>query len=560
MELTIEKLSEMLVLPGHITQEHFSIAVAEAEVKGTSILDVLIDSGLISDIDLGRTIADFNDLHFIDLQETVIKDELLKYIPEIVARSQRAIVSSVDEEMITLATEKVDNYEFFRLLEKKTKKNVSIVYATNRGIEGALKHYKGDLHEKISKLIQASTANQEDGDIVQLVDTILEYANDNRASDIHIEPLENDILIRFRVDGMLYEAIRYPKSLHEKIVFRLKIMSHMQTDEHAAAQDGRFEYRNANNTEFDVRVSILPITEGENVVMRILDSHTHKYSLENLGLSDADYKKVLSAVERPHGMILAVGPTGSGKTTVLYTLLEKLNRPEVNIMTIEDPVEYGIEGVQQTQVNPKKGLTFSSGLRSIVRQDPDIIMVGEIRDEETADIAVNSALTGHLVISTLHTNDAATTFPRLTEMKVEPFLIASSVNVVVALRLVRRICDHCKESYVPTLGEIELLKQHQGIVDIIEKIQPGKDISQLRLYRGRGCKACQKSGYSRRVGIFEVLEVDEEIRLLITKKESADVINAAALSSGMTSLMHDGVLKVLDGTTTIEEVIKVAGA
>lgn len=560
MELTIEKLSEMLVLPGHITQEHFSIAVAEAEVKGTSILDVLIDSGLISDIDLGRTIADFNDLHFIDLQETVIKDELLKYIPEIVARSQRAIVSSVDEEIITLATEKVDNYEFFRLLEKKTKKNVSIVYATNRGIEGALKHYKGDLHEKISKLIQASTANQEDGDIVQLVDTILEYANDNRASDIHIEPLENDILIRFRVDGMLYEAIRYPKSLHEKIVFRLKIMSHMQTDEHAAAQDGRFEYRNANNTEFDVRVSILPITEGENVVMRILDSHTHKYSLENLGLSDADYKKVLSAVERPHGMILAVGPTGSGKTTVLYTLLEKLNRPEVNIMTIEDPVEYGIEGVQQTQVNPKKGLTFSSGLRSIVRQDPDIIMVGEIRDEETADIAVNSALTGHLVISTLHTNDAATTFPRLTEMKVEPFLIASSVNVVVALRLVRRICDHCKESYVPTLGEIELLKQHQGIVDIIEKIQPGKDISQLRLYRGRGCKACQKSGYSRRVGIFEVLEVDEEIRLLITKKESADVINAAALSSGMTSLMHDGVLKVLDGTTTIEEVIKVAGA
>lgn len=336
-------------------------------------------------------------------------------------------------------------------------------------------------------------------------------------------------------------------------------MSHMQTDEHAAAQDGRFEYHGQDNS-FDVRVSILPVTDGENVVMRLLDTHTHRYSLENLGLNQTDYQKVLMAAQRPHGMIMAVGPTGSGKTTVLYTILEKLNKPEVNIMTIEDPVEYDIEGVQQTQVNQKKNLTFVNGLRSIVRQDPDIIMVGEIRDEETADIAINSALTGHLVISTLHTNDATTTFPRLMEMKVEPFLIASSVNIIIALRLVRKICKHCKESHFPSSAELEIIEQYPAALGCIDTQTEGKDISELRLYQGKGCKMCQNTGYNGRIGIFEVLEVDEAIRLLITKKASADIINAQALKSGMVPLLCDGISKVLSGTTTLEEVIKVAGA
>lgn len=557
MEITFENYSEMLVAPGHITKEQLLTSQEKARARNVPIDTVLIGDGLISDKNLGKTVADFFDYHFVDLSELVIKDEYLQVVPELVARSQRAVVFGVEDGVLWLATENFDNYEFFRLLEKKTQKEIAIYYATAIGIDKALKYYKGDLHNKINELIEACSENQAEGDIVKLVDLFLEYANDSRASDIHIEPLEKEILVRFRVDGLLHEAVRYPKALHEKIIFRIKIMAHMQTDEHAAAQDGRFEYHGQDNI-FDVRVSILPITDGENVVMRLLDSRTHRYSLETLGLGESDYEKILRASVKPHGMIMAVGPTGSGKTTVLYTILEKLNSSEVNIMTIEDPVEYDIEGVQQTQVNPKKDLTFATGLRSIVRQDPDIIMVGEIRDEETADISINSALTGHLVISTLHTNDAATTFPRLMEMNVEPFLIASSVNVIVALRLVRKICDNCKESYIPKPQELELLQLEDKITDFIKEISGSISFAKLRLYRGVGCKVCRNTGFNSRVGIFEVLEVNEDIRLLITKKSSAEVINDKAVELGMTSLLYDGLVKALNGTTTLEEVIKVA--
>lgn len=557
MQLTHDNLKEMLVLPGHITEEQFLGAVESAKQKNISPEEYLVDEGLISDENLGRTIADFFDSHFIDLGEVVIKDNFLECIPEIVARAQRAVIFEITDTSIQLATEKVHNYEFFKLLEKKQGKAVVVSYTTARKIEKALKYYRGDLREKINQLVTTSIENQSDGDIIQLVNLFLEYASDSRASDIHIEPLENDVLIRFRIDGLLHEALRYPKTLHEKIVFRIKIMSRLQTDEHAMAQDGRFEFK-VQDSDFDVRVSILPTTEGENIVMRLLDSNTYRHTLENLGLSGIDYKRVQSAIEKPHGMILAVGPTGSGKTTMLYTVLEKLNKPDVNIMTIEDPVEYAIEGVQQTQVNSKKNLTFVTGLRSIVRQDPDIIMVGEIRDEETADIAINSALTGHLVISTLHTNDAATTFPRLIEMKVEPFLIASSVNLIIALRLVRKICMQCRESYVPSSHELDLLKLQTTVVTSMQKIRGTDDISNVRLYRGAGCKSCGNTGFNGRAGIFELLEVNEDIRLLITKKASAAVINDKAVELGMTTLLYDGVVKALNGTTTIEEVIKVA--
>lgn len=559
MEITLGQFREILVLPGHVSEESFMAAVTAAKNKNVPLEEELISESLISDKHLGKAIADFFDYHFVDLREVTIKNEYLDYIPEVVARAQRAIVCEAAEGVLKVATENIHNYELFRLLEKKTGKTIFPVYATARGIADALRYYRGDLHGKIDSLIASCKENHATGDIVQLVDLFLEYANDSRASDVHIEPQENDVLIRFRVDGLLHEAVRYPHVLHEKVVFRIKIMAHMQTDEQAAAQDGRFEYRHDESNIFDVRVSILPVTHGENIVMRLLDSHSHRYSLESLGLSEKDYQKILSAAKRPHGMIITVGPTGSGKTTVLYTILEKVNDPEVNIMTIEDPVEYAIEGVQQTQVNQKKNLTFANGLRSIVRQDPDIIMVGEIRDEETADIAINSSLTGHLVISTLHTNDAATTFPRLIEMNVEPFLIASSVNIIVALRLVRKICNHCKESYIPSPAEAEIVKQNSNVTDCINEVSQNKSIGQLRLYKGKGCKVCHQTGFSGRVGIFEVLEVDEDIRLLITKKESADVIAAKAIQSGMTTLLCDGVDKAINGTTTIEEVIKVAG-
>jgi type IV pilus assembly protein PilB len=557
MEITLDNLKEMLVPPGHISEQQFSEAVQRASARGISLQAELVDADLISDKNLGRTIADFFDYHFIDLNELMIKNEYLELIPEVVARNQRAVVFGITDTEVQVGTEHIDNYEFLRLLEKKAGKPVAVFYATTASLERAFKNYKGDLHNKIGELVLSCVKDQSEGDIVKLVDMLLEYANDSRASDIHIEPLEKEVLVRFRVDGILHEAVHYPHVLHDKIIFRIKIMAHMQTDEHAAAQDGRFEYRGQESV-FDVRVSILPITDGENVVMRLLDSKTHRYTLENLGLREHDHEMIQSAIEKPHGMILAVGPTGSGKTTVLYTILEKLNSREVNIMTIEDPVEYHIEGVQQTQVNIKKNLTFATGLRSIVRQDPDIIMVGEIRDEETADISINSALTGHLVISTLHTNDAATTFPRLMEMNVEPFLIASSVNLIVALRLVRKICEHCKQSYIPEAAELELLQLGESIEKDLQEISGNKNIEKLRLYRGAGCKLCRNTGFSGRVGIFEVLEVDESIRLLITKKSSAEAINIKALENGMTPLLYDGLVKALDGTTTLEEVIKVA--
>lgn len=558
-EISSEKLKELLVTPGHVTEKDFGAAQKKAERDGTSLSEALVDAEFITDENLGKTLADHYDLHYKSLHEANIEDSFLEYFPEVVARAQRAVVFGVTDESLKVATTKPDNFEFIALVGKKAGRHVELFYTTDRNIDEALRYYKGDLQEQLGTLIDGSGEASGEKNIVKIVDLLMIYAHDSHASDIHIEPHERDVLVRFRIDGILHEVVRYPKGLHEKIVFRLKIMSHMQTDEHAAAQDGRFDYVH-ETTMFDVRVSVIPVMNGENVVMRLLASGSHQYTIETLGLSDLDFQKVIRASQKPHGMILAVGPTGSGKTTVLYTVLEKLNRPEVNVMTIEDPVEYAMEGVQQTIVNTKKDLTFSTGLRSIVRQDPDIIMVGEIRDEETADIAVNAAMTGHLLLSTLHTNDAATTFPRLIEMGVEPFLIASSVNLIIALRLVRMICTHCKESYVPNKTELKLLSINPEIITLMQKVSGKEKIEGLRLYRGRGCKVCNNTGYGGRTGIFEILEMSEGIRVLVTDQSSASVIDEEAKRTGMTSLLQDGVVKALNGTTTLEEILKAANA
>lgn len=557
MNITPHELEELLVPPGHVSKTHFETAVLEMKQNGTSLEDALIALSLISDDNLGRVIAEYYDLHFKSLHGVRIEDSYLEFFPEVVARSQQAIVFEVTEDVLKIATCKVKNYPFFKLLEKKANRRVDVFYTTKQNLKEGLRFYKGDLHDQIKELIAACRSGDERGSVVSLVDLILEYAHDSRASDIHIEPHDECVLVRFRIDGILHEASRYHVDLHEKIVFRIKILSHLQTDEHAAAQDGRFDYGSDGNV-FDIRVSIVPTTGGENVVMRLLSSGVRQYTLETLGLRDVDYQKVIRATQKPHGMILSVGPTGSGKTTVLYTILERLNRPEVNIMTIEDPVEYDITGVQQTQVNPRKNLTFSTGLRSLVRQDPDIVMVGEIRDEETADIAINAAMTGHLLLSTLHTNDAATTFPRLIEMGIEPFLVASSVNLIVALRLVRIICEHCKESYFPTEHDLRLLEVNPKLTAYLKEISKKDDLSQIRMYKGSGCKICGHSGYSGRTGIYEIIEMSEALRVFITQKASAAVINEEAQRLGMTSLLYDGIYKVINGTTTLEEVLKAA--
>ncbi len=390
--------------------------------------------------------------------------------------------------------------------------------------------------------------------IIDLIDSLIKFAYDSRASDIHIDPEDKDLRIRLRIDGILNESFVFPKEIQSEVTTRIKVLSGLRTDEHQAAQDGRFRVQMKGEGPVDLRVSIAPTYYGENCVMRLLVEKAEKFTLGTLGFNEADRKKIERAITKPYGMILVTGPTGSGKTTTLYTVLKTLNTKEVSIITIEDPIEYAIEGIDQIQANPRTGLTFASGLRSILRQDPNIIMVGEIRDEETAGIAVNAALTGHLLLSTLHTNDAATSLPRLLDMKIEPFLIASTVNVVVGQRLVRRICQDCKTKKTLSAPELQSLKE------VIEQqgLDKYKDISKSTpFYYGKGCDICNGSGYYGRIGIHEVLDVDDDVRKALVRKADASEIKALALSKGMTTMIEDGFGKALEGITTIEEVLRV---
>jgi len=391
--------------------------------------------------------------------------------------------------------------------------------------------------------------------IIRLVDGIIQHAYRSRASDIHIDPAEKKVDVRMRIDGVLHDIFVFPKELQEEVISRIKVLAKLRTDEHQAAQDGRFRFTaptSGANPEaiFDIRVSIMPTYYGENAVLRLLAEQGEIFTLENIGLSSRDLKVVKRAIAKPYGMILATGPTGSGKTTTLYTILKTLNTRESSVITIEDPIEYSLEGISQIQVNPQTNLTFASGLRAILRQDPNIIMVGEIRDEDTAAIAINAALTGHLLLSTLHTNDAPTTLPRLIDMKVEPFLIASTVNIAIGQRLVRKICPSCKVK--KKLCDIELKSLESAIpAELLSKSQTSP------LYAGEGCKECDNSGYRGRIGIYEVLEVTDNIRAAIMQRKNASDIRDVAVKEGMTTMLEDGFNKALAGITTIEEILRV---
>lgn len=400
-----------------------------------------------------------------------------------------------------------------------------------------------------AEIEKALVTTEGDLPIIPLVDNLILYSFLARSSDIHIKPEADRVAIRLRIDGLLQDVFSFPKIVQSEIITRIKVLSGMRTDEHQSPQDGRFKTNiHGLPKQFDVRVSVVPTYYGENAVLRLLVEQAQVKSLEDLTFSDADRKKIMRAIEKPNGMILATGPTGSGKTTTLYTVLRKLNTPDVSIITIEDPIEYSLMGVNQIQVSAKTGLTFADGLRSILRQDPDIIMVGEIRDKETAGIAVNAALTGHLLLSTLHTNDAATTLPRLLDMGVEPFLIASTVNIAMGQRLVRKICSSCKD--IKTLSDAEL--EH------LKKIVPPRLLGDTKeVYYGKGCAECGNTGYSGRVTIYEVLEMDDDIRDAIMKRFAASEIKKIAISKGMTTLLEDGVRKSLQGLTTIEEILRV---
>ena len=388
----------------------------------------------------------------------------------------------------------------------------------------------------------------EGSSIVKLVDLLLEYAFLNRASDVHIDPESTKLAMRLRIDGVLRDAFVFPKELQPEIISRIKVLSGLRTDEHQMAQDGRFRATIVDVGYVDVRVSIVPTYDGENAILRLLSERTKIVAIEDLDLNEKDLFRLQKAIRRPYGMILATGPTGSGKTATLYTVIRALNTKEVSILTIEDPIEYAIAGIDQIQVNTRTGLTFANGLRSILRQDPNIIMVGEIRDEETAGIAVNAALTGHLLLSTIHTNDAATAFPRLIDMKIEPFLITSTVNIVVGQRLVRRICPDCK---------IEMKITHTEFESLFSSLTLNVLKNNREFFKGKGCDQCNQSGYYGRLGIYEVLEIDDSIRDAIMQRKNASVIRSIAIKNGMTTMLEDGFKKAIEGKTTIEEILRV---
>jgi type IV pilus assembly protein PilB len=557
MPLTESQIIGLIKKSGLLLLDESTIAKAEAYAvsnKSSSLLSSLIESGVITEDQISSIVAKYYNVPVVSLSKISIPEDVAHIVPERVARKQKAIAFERDANGVKVAMNDPSNKDILAMVARKTGERALAYYANAEEIEATVSLYQKALQKTIDELlaeyIKEATVYKGDLPIIKVVDELINAAYHDRASDIHIEPEEKTSLIRFRIDGVLQDVLRVPREVHDRIISRIKVLSNLRTDEHMSAQDGKMT-AHMEEEDLDIRVSILPVTQGEKAVLRLLSSHSREYTLSNLGMSPADLKKVTKAFSRSYGMILSTGPTGSGKTTSIYAILKILNTREKNIMTIEDPVEYRIGGANQVHVNAKTNLTFANGLRSILRQDPNVIFVGEIRDSETAGIAVNAALTGHLVLSTLHTNDAATAIPRLTDMKVEPFLVASTVNVIIAQRLVRQICSSCKIE--EKIQAIEIVKHFP--IELVEK-HFGK-LTEITIFKGKGCKICRNTGYTGRVGLFEVLEVTKGIRVLISEKADSDIIAQAAIKEGMETMLDDGLKKVATGVTTIEEVIRV---
>lgn len=557
MEISNEKLKNLIADLDLIPKERLESSFKFAQDHKKSLASVLVEGDLISDDHIGQIIADEMGYPFIDLDKVTIEEKTLQLIPKVMAEKQGVIAFEQNENGVKLALVNPGNFQLINLIEKKTGQTVIPYYTTSENIKISLSRYQKGIQNEFAGIIEENISEAkkslkpEDLPIIKIVETIIQYAYENGASDIHIEPQDEKTLVRFRIDGILHDIIDLPKNVHDLIITRLKILSKLRTDEHRSAQDGKIRVKFGSD-KLDIRVSIIPIIEGEKTVLRLLSERNRQFSLEDLGFSSEDLVKLKKEISKPYGMILSTGPTGSGKTTSLYAILKILNRREVNISTIEDPVEYDMEGVNQIQVNPKTNLTFAAGLRSILRQDPNIIMVGEIRDQETADIAINAAMTGHLVLSTLHTNDAPTALPRFLKMGIEPFLVASTVNIIIAQRLIRKNCSSCVVSNETTVSQLK----DKFSAELIEKYFGKDGNKKIRLYHGKGCKLCANTGYSGRLGVFEVLAVSEKIREMIMRRSDADEIRNQSVKEGMTTMIEDGIKKALSGLTTVEEVLR----
>ncbi len=588
MRISDSSIEKILRQGEVISESRLAELKMEAERTHHSLQTIILEHKVLSEVQLGQKIGEYINVPFVTIEPKDIPDDVLKRIPEHIARQYNVVLFAVDDNgVLSLAMEDPDDVQALNFIQKEIGYNIKVFLATKNNILDCLENYRGNITDELDEVVsiqsgaEAESQNvseeeiSENSPIAQTVNLLLEYAIKSGASDIHIEPREEFVQVRYRIDGVLKEVNKLPRNVQGALVSRIKILSNLKIDERRVPQDGRFKIK-VSGKQYALRVSTLPIADGEKIVMRILDESNQAVALDSLGYWGLSLSTLKDAMAQPNGMILVTGPTGSGKSTSLFSVLSELNTPDVNISTIEDPVEYKIPGVNQTQTNAKAGMTFASGLRALLRQDPNIIMVGEIRDGETANLGVQAALTGHLVFSTLHTNNAATCLPRLLDMGIEPFLIASTVKAVIGQRLVRRLCMHCRQQYVPDAEELAYIVQmfnlkqgsmqrlhaleQQAAADKIGGSTPlgSTDVTIQYLWRPNpeGCDECGHNGFKGRVGIYEVLGISIPIQKMITANATSNEIQQQAITEGMVTMQTDGFIKSLRGVTTLEEVLR----
>ncbi len=578
-EIDVEKANKFLESKKVLNKKDIAEAYKRAKGADLDIFNVLIENKKAGEEELTKLKAEFLNVPYVDLKDFAVDAAVLKEVPEKAALFYKFIPFERKKDVVKFAMAdplNIEALDAIKFISLRKDFSANIFLLSKNGFMTAVKQYttlsdelsaalenvdkkieekkedKGDQKEEVKRII-------EEAPVSKIVDIIVSHAVEGKASDIHIEPTQNELRVRYRLDGVLHDSLVLPKKISMAVVSRIKILADLKIDETRKPQDGRFRFNiidsNGMDRGVDLRISTFPTVNGEKVVMRILDTSSDISSLENLGIWGRDLEVINGNISKPFGIILITGPTGSGKSTTLYAILKMLNKEGVNIITLEDPVEYYLEGVNQSQIRAEIGYTFASGLRSILRQDPDIIMVGEIRDKETAELATHAALTGHLVLSTLHTNNAIGVVPRLVDMGIEPFLISSSLNVAIGQRLVRKVCKYCKEEIKPTKAIEEIIRSELKDVPInqLDNIDIKKNI---RLFKGKGCKECKNSGTTGRVGIYEVLSMTQELEEVISAKITDKDIEIEANRQGMRTMKQDGIIKALRGITTIEEVFR----
>lgn len=585
MKIQNQQLKEFILDSDLVAARDVEAAFGEAEKSGAVLGTVLLEKKLLTETDLQKLYAYILGIPFVDLAKEAIPSDILHIVPEPIAKKSHVVAFEKAGTTLKVAMLNPDDLQTIDFIKKKTGLKIVPCLTTKESINQVLRQYEKSLKAEFGDILSTngdtsiieSYGSEPEPEqnlekvaqgipVIRVVDTLIKHAILQSASDIHIEPEEKEVHVRYRIDGILHDAMTLPHDIAAGLVARIKVLSNLKLDEHRLPQDGRFKIE-SDERRISFRVSILPVFDGEKIVMRLLDESSKGLTLEKMGFAGIPLEIVHREIKKPNGMVLVTGPTGSGKTTTLYTVMDILNTEDVNISTVEDPVEYRMPRVNQTQVNAKIGMTFASALRALLRQDPDIIMVGEIRDEETLEIALHAAMTGHLVLSTLHTNSAAAAIPRMIDMGAEPFLIASTTNVVIAQRLVRRLCAECREEYHLKVSEVATLGKTFNVAEILEALKKEPQTAGMLfaattweavpLFRAKGCDRCGGEGYRGRVGIYEVFEMTSDMRRLVMESATSETLETAAKKAGMLTMVEDGFLKAVLGFTSLEEILRV---